>query len=214
MGCLMSSVLEPGEQPVAYADRGLPEPLIAHYDAFAYETSERGREVDAMAYAAGPANAHTDAFAYARGPRTRDQDAMAHGGGEGDKRHEDAMAYEAASVGAHSDAFVAHPGGHREETPVDAMLLTDRRLIRAIVEEDKITLLSAPVALMGIAKIRVEARYDQAADAVRLSKEPAYLSIELPGLLRVQGEGPWWTWQLREDLDPWTEFTLWRGGKR
>lgn len=217
MGCLMSSVLEPGEQPVAYADRGLPESLIAHYDAFSYEAPEGGPQTDAMAYeagAAGAAGAQTDAFAYAAGPRDHNMDAMASAQTGGDRRQHDAMAYDVSSAGGHGEIFQRHAASRQEETPVDAMLLTDRRLIRAIVEEEKITLHSALIELMGIAKIRVEARYDEGSDSVKLGKEPAYLAIQLPEMLRLKGEGPWWTWQLREDLDPWEEFNLWRGGRR
>lgn len=216
MGCLMSSVLEPGEQPVAYADRGLPESLIAHYDAFSYEAPEGGpqTQTDVMAYEAGAPGAQTDAFAYAAGSRDENVDVMASARAEGDRRHHDAMAYDVSPAGGHGEVFERHAPSRRQETPVDAMLLTDRRLIRAIVEEDKITLHSAPIEQMGIAKIRVEARYDQDTDSVKLGKDPAYVAIQLPDMLRVKDEGRWWTWQLREDLDPWKEFNLWRGGRR
>lgn len=178
--------LDGDEQVLAYADRELRP--VQETDAFAYDPVGPSGETDAFAYEPGSHVDQTDAFAYSTGRIGEQTDAFSYAPAL-DNRHTDAFAYGGADLGWQTNVWVR---AERETLPhVDALILTDRRLIRAFIEKTVV-----------IRDAACEPGCPQAAIASRKDRIGTHLAFELPTALLRPGEGTTWYWPVPADTDP------------
>jgi hypothetical protein len=194
IGRALEAFLQPGEEVLAYADRGLQ---VEDTDAFFYHPGGPPREIDALAYPEKPSNPEIDAFAYDTAEGRRQPDVL--GYERGRPQHDtDAYAYRRPVPNPETNAFISEAAGPRA-ADVDFLILTDRRLIRGLLENESPELLdvACDCGQLHVALSSVDETAGPGGEPTRSS----YLSITLPPVLRREGEDQW-CWSPPEGQDP------------
>ncbi len=135
----LSSYLEPGETLLAYAGR--PPLDRAEVDAFSYTPGSTAEQTDVFHYVRREAAPQTDVFAYDLERARRVPDVMGYARG-GRPEDTDVFAYARPEPTPDNDAFMAPGSAH---PALRFVLLTDRRLIGAVVHDRAVVFSSAPV---------------------------------------------------------------------
>lgn len=207
----LSSLLQPGEAVLTYADRELRRPsLKREKDALAYKRGHKGRhndkQTDAFAYRKGH-GPETDAFAYDTEGARRQPDVMGYEGG-GPKGEVDALAYQGAGQSPDTDAFISDAAGPGA-ADVDLLVLTDRRLMRGTLREDKLEWREVPCEEGGVCVTQVPGASARPAEGAMV--EAVWLDITLPVQLCGEDEEALWCWEVPQGLDAAVAAERWSG---
>jgi hypothetical protein len=186
----LAGLLEPGERVLAYADRDLKGEQA---DALAYDIRVAAEQPDVMGYQHGEPNAETDAFAYDEDAGRAEPDVMGYRHGE-PTGQTDAFAYKRAPASPENDAFMSPVKVPAAD--VDFLVLTDKRLIRGFLENEKIMVVETT-------------SYDE--PQVQVVAE-SYLAVRLPPALCGLGEGDWWCWPAPQGTEPQHVIKEWAKG--
>ena len=203
----LAALLQPGETPLAYADH--IDCRTPDTDALAYHHEPGSASTDAYAYPHGEATKQTDAFLYDHGPETRETNALLYAGQ--DNPASDVLGYAQAPQSPDNDAMISEAEGL---TPVaaDALLLTDRRLARVIMQGQGVIVVEVPAGSVAGTRLLVEPGRHEQARTVRSGAAPVRLTVQLPPALVQNGETEWWSWEIRPGLDPSATCAAWRAG--
>ena len=205
----LAAVVQPGERPLAYADR--TDTRRPDADVMAYGHEAGSPDTDAYAYPHGEATAETDAFFYPRGPETRETDAFAYAAQ--DTVVDDVLGYEETPRSPENDAMLSAAEGH-PVVSVDVLLLTDLRLSRVMVHGTRLVLAEAPAGCVDGMRLLLKPTRDLQSETLDVGPAPARMAVRLPRALIRSNEHEWWTWKLRPGRDPWTAFMAWRGTRQ
>jgi hypothetical protein len=187
-----SSILEPGEQVLAYADRAIG--LTGQTDAFAYRPGGPKDQTDIFAHDRSADNRQTDAFAYDTEEGRAVTDVMGYARpspAQVPYTETDAFAYSRPEESVQTNIFLARDTRPRP-ADLDLLVLTDRRLMRGVLEEGSLTLKAVGCQTGGVQVLT--SREEQGAEC--------YLGICLPVTVCGPGEGEWWYWHVPQDRDP------------
>jgi hypothetical protein len=193
----LAEVLEPGEQVLSYADRDLGRPrLRREKDAFAYK-HRRNRETDALAYPHEVGRPEADAFAYDTAGAREQPDVLGYEKG-GPPRETDAFAYSKPEANPETDAFISDAAGPRA-ADADLLVLTDRRLIRGLLRNEKLDFREVPCDEGGVCAMPASgtATLTDTGESI----EAVWLEITLPDELLDEGEVEVWYWEVPEGED-------------
>jgi hypothetical protein len=197
----LSRALSPDEDVIAYLDRPLAQG--AQTDAFAYKHEGQTRQNDAFAYPRAEDAAQTDAFAYDTERGRQQLDIMGYER-SGSRTESDAFAYAAAPQTPETDALVSDAAGAPRD--VDFLLLTNRRLIRGILQKGHIELSEVtcgPGETVAMLTTGLGTGGEGTwADAV-------CLTIQLPAPLCLPDEDAEWRWLAPEGRDLKAVTGLW-----
>jgi hypothetical protein len=174
----LGDILRPGEQVLAYADRDLSGNQV---DVMAYDHPEASAPPDVMGYEPGGPLNETDAFAYDEESGRAQPDVMGYQAG-GPLNETDAFAYDRPPETPDNDAFMSPR--RTKAADVDFLVLTDSRLIRGFLEDQKVMLTESP--------------YDE--PKVQVITE-TYVAVRLPPAVCGISESDWWCWRAPDGVD-------------
>lgn len=205
----LSSVLRPGEAVLTYADRELRRPsLEGEKDALAYKRGHHDKQTDAFAYREGR-GPETDAFAYDTEGARKQPDVMGYESG-GPTGEVDALAYQGAAQSPDTDALVSDAAGPRA-ADVDLLVLTDRRLMRGTLRDEKLEWREVPCEEGGVCATPVPGASAHPVEGAMV--EAVWLDITLPVQLCDEDEEALWCWEVPVGLDAVVAAERWSGSR-
>ncbi len=200
----LGTLLEPGERVIGYADRRLAS--VNQTDAYAYAHDEPNGETDAVAYPRKDGSPQVDALAYDTERGREQMDVLGYRGREV-QGQTDAFAYVHWPQGSDVDILVSDAAGPRA-ADVDLLVLTDKRLLRGILENEKLMVAEVPsqVGEVGVAVAEIGSAEDGSPDGT------VYVAITIPPRLCRPAENDVWQWQVPEGKDPRVVAEQWAAG--